>query len=347
MFGSGRAARFGCAVVVALSLASGSAGAQAPDEASLAAARQLGQEGVSLYLNGEYATASEKLERAYAVVKVPTLGLWSARALEKLGKLVEALQRYREVTLFELKPADPAVFHSSQTDARAAYDALLARIPQLTVELEGASAGEVTLTIDGRAVPSALIGAAVPVNPGTHKLEARRADEVASGSLTLREGDQRRLTLAFHAVAPISPEAGAATAVEPVPVPAPAERVATDAASDAPTATEVSDDAGGSAGPWILIAAGGAAAVGGGVLLGLALSAKSKVRHIDDGADWNDFDDDYNYVPVYSTAGIALLGAGAAALVAGIVWEVSLGDDEQTGLSLRAGPTSLAIAGKL
>jgi hypothetical protein len=354
MFGSGSAAWVGRAligVVLAVAVAP-AARAQAPDEATLAAARQLGQEGVALYMNGDYATASDKLERAYAVVKVPTLGLWSGRAFEKLGKLVEALQRYREVTLFELKPTDPAIFRSSQSDARAAYDALLGRMPQLTVELEGASAAEVTLTIDGKSVPSALIGAAIPVNPGTHQLEARREGELASGSLTLKEGDKRQLTLAFHPIAAVSPtEPGAETPVAPVP-----EQSAVSGDDDTPVASpattevdEVQHDEGGSAGPWILIAAGGAAAAGGGVLLGLALSAKSKVEDddIEDGADWSDYESDADKVPVLSTIGFALIGAGAAALTAGIVWQLSSGDDRETGLSLRVGPTSLAIAGRL
>jgi hypothetical protein len=43
--------------------------------------------------------ASDKLVKAYHLLKVPSFGLWSARALEKRGLLLEALARYLEAQL--------------------------------------------------------------------------------------------------------------------------------------------------------------------------------------------------------------------------------------------------------
>jgi Tfp pilus assembly protein PilF len=68
------------------------------DDATRASARQLGYAGVEEFQGGQYESARAKLEKAYRVLKAPSLGLWSARALEKLGKLVEASERYLEVT---------------------------------------------------------------------------------------------------------------------------------------------------------------------------------------------------------------------------------------------------------
>ena len=55
-----------------------------------------------------YDAASEKLERAYSVLRVPSIALWSARALEKGGKLVEASERYLEATRLDATVGDAA-----------------------------------------------------------------------------------------------------------------------------------------------------------------------------------------------------------------------------------------------
>src|SRR5882724_10278109 len=71
--------------------------AQDIDDATRAAARKLGTAGVESYQSGQFQVASEKLEKAYRMLQVPSLGLWSARALVKLGHLVEAQERYVKV----------------------------------------------------------------------------------------------------------------------------------------------------------------------------------------------------------------------------------------------------------
>src|SRR5262245_16171888 len=70
----------------------------ASDDATRAAARQLGEEGVEAYWAGDNEQAHAKLERAYQLFSAPTLALWSARACVRVGRWVEAAERYREVT---------------------------------------------------------------------------------------------------------------------------------------------------------------------------------------------------------------------------------------------------------
>src|SRR5688572_33485949 len=72
--------------------------AQEVDDAARAAARKLGYAGIEAYQASDYKGALEKLDRAYQVLRAPSLGLWSARALLANGKLVEASERYLEVT---------------------------------------------------------------------------------------------------------------------------------------------------------------------------------------------------------------------------------------------------------
>jgi hypothetical protein len=116
-------------VGTALWLAAGSVRAQAVDDAARGAARTLGYDGVKAYNAGDYAVADQKLEKAYRVVKVPSLGLWSARALVKLGRLVEASERYREVTQLEVSGGEQAVQKQAQADAQSELDSLTPRIP--------------------------------------------------------------------------------------------------------------------------------------------------------------------------------------------------------------------------
>ena len=64
-------------VVCFLSLLAGSAGAQKVDDATRGAARTLGNDGVKAYQANDYATANEKFDKAYKLVRAPSLGLWS------------------------------------------------------------------------------------------------------------------------------------------------------------------------------------------------------------------------------------------------------------------------------
>src|SRR5688572_30759640 len=93
--------------------------AQPVDDATRAAARDLGMAGVEAYQAGSYPAASEKLDKAYRTLRAPSLGLWSARALAKLGKLIEASERYLEVTRLDVASGDVAVQKQAQIDAAA------------------------------------------------------------------------------------------------------------------------------------------------------------------------------------------------------------------------------------
>src|SRR5688572_19645010 len=75
----------------------------APDAARRERARQLGYAGIRAYAAGNYSAASTQLEESFGLLPVPSLGLWSARALVKLGKLLEAERRYRGVVALRVE----------------------------------------------------------------------------------------------------------------------------------------------------------------------------------------------------------------------------------------------------
>jgi hypothetical protein len=299
---------------------------QGPDDMALAAARQLGSQGIDLYEAGDFAAASERLERAYAVIQAPTLGIWSGRALQQLGKLVEALQRYRDVTLVALGPDDPAVFHSAVAEARVAYDALSPYVPQVTIHLVNGDAEDTIVTIDGVTLAPTLIGAAVPIDPGTHLLSARSGEREAEASVELVVGELREVTLVLPRELPIV-EAPPEPAREVLPPPPPTR--------EPPSVM-----------PWVLVGVGGAVASAGGVLLVLSLSAKADVESAKEGTRWSTLRDDYARVSTYSTLGFVGIGVGVATLATGITWKLLEGD-RRTSVDVALGPGTLTLRGAL
>src|ERR1700712_2816842 len=83
--------------------------ARSPVDASRSAARETASAGVAAFQRNDFAIASEKLEKAYRLLKVPSFGLWSARALVKTGHLVQAAERYHEVVQLGLSEGDLTV----------------------------------------------------------------------------------------------------------------------------------------------------------------------------------------------------------------------------------------------
>lgn len=71
-------------------------GQEGDSPALRSAGRKLAQDGVALLQQSKVEEASQKLEKAYELLKVPSVALWSARALEQRGLLVEASERGRQ-----------------------------------------------------------------------------------------------------------------------------------------------------------------------------------------------------------------------------------------------------------
>src|SRR5689334_15189282 len=99
------------------------------EDATRTRARALGEEGNSLYDKGDYESALDRYERAAALVNVPTLGLKSARCLAKLGKLIEASERYLAVSRVMLAPDAKDVHKQAVVYAGDERDKLLSRLP--------------------------------------------------------------------------------------------------------------------------------------------------------------------------------------------------------------------------
>ncbi|HKU38440.1 MAG TPA: hypothetical protein VJR89_09845 [Polyangiales bacterium] len=331
------------------------AAAQAPasDDASRAVARQLGAEGIDAYQAQQFAAADEKLERAYRLFAAPTLGLWSARARVKLGRWVEAAERYREAKRMPAELGNSAPQVQAQAEASRELDALVPRIPQLTVTLEHAEAAEVEVTLDGAPYPRDLLGVSRTTNPGEHKLLASRGSERIELVVQLAAQQHRVVPLEFQAKVAAPAVAAVVAAPQPAPAPEPpspppaAEQPPIQPASPSapPAATEPSD-------VWTpvgiaALSVGGAALVTWGVS---SLIANGKLedcpvmngKHVcsdEDQADAYDTAKTISTVSFWTGAVLAVGGVGALLLGA------REPEHDSQAVSLRVGPTGVAVRG--
>lgn len=161
--------------------------AQPVDAATKATARQLGEEGMRALDAGDCATASEKLWRAHDLVHVPTLAFYAGKCLEKLGRLVDAEEKYLEAMRDVVEPNAPDAVKAAQVDAERARDALLPRIPSVLISIRP-QALDALVTIDGKPMPPAMIGVKRPIDPGTHDAAVQRAGAVVHRPFVVAEG---------------------------------------------------------------------------------------------------------------------------------------------------------------
>lgn len=203
----------GLLLVGAMFCATSPVGAQQIDDQMRATARSLADEGITLFDQRKYSDALDRFERADAIVHAPTVGLLAARTLEKLGRLVEASERYRAVMNVTLDEKAPEAFRDAQTTASNELAALTPRIPSLEIVVEGEGSDQARVTLDGKPVPKALIGAKTLINPGVHRVEADSGNSSGAQDLTIAEKQ------ALRAVIKLEPKSTTGDAIVTPPPP--------------------------------------------------------------------------------------------------------------------------------
>jgi hypothetical protein len=202
---------------------------RADDQAeNTAAARTLGIEGVQLADAGKCPEAIEKLQRAESLHHAPTILDRLGECQVAVGQIVIGTENLNAVVREPLPANAPKVFHDAQDRAQKVLTTAMPKIAHLVITVVPADAGA-SVTVDGKAIPAALVGADRPTDPGTHELTATAAGFRAAGqSVTLAEGAQQNITLTLekdpNAVAagppPLAPGALPPAPVTP-PEPAP------------------------------------------------------------------------------------------------------------------------------
>jgi hypothetical protein len=319
------------AIVLAAMLAWALPAMAEEDAANRAAARKLAEDGVAALQAGDSAKAVDKLDKALRTLQVPSIALWSGRALAKSGKLVEAAERLLEATRLPVS-GETAVQEQAKAEAAKELELLRPRIPNLVIHVEGAS--DASVSLDGAEIPMALLGEDRPVNPGKHNVLARRGSEERSEAISLSEGERKEVTLRFDAPVPSTAPAVASAPATPMP------------ATEAPKRSNTL--------AFVALGAGAAGLVVGSVTGALALSKKSALDddHVNcqDGACTRAVEDDVNSLRTFRTvstigfiAGGVLAATGVVLLLTNKPSEHGRGAGHSLALSLQ--PSSVQLRG--
>jgi tetratricopeptide (TPR) repeat protein len=258
----------------------------------------------------------------------------NARTLRGLGLVEFALRDYLEATKL-LEQALASQVQPLTGDVHAKVSELLEQSRQflaiLRVEIEPSTA---QITLDGHPFPDAPDGH-VRLNPGPHELVVSSAGhETLTRRLDLDAGANIELRFKLRELRP-----------DPGPtLPAP---VATASAPSAVAPAVASSDSGlRDIAPWILIGAGSAVAITGGVFLGLAAADISAVEDARRPTEWSAVAASYDRAPARSAAGIVLLSVGVIGVAAGLTWKF-WPSDEGDPVVLRITPTGVRIGARL
>ena len=208
------------------------------------------------------------------MVHVPTLAVNEARALVKVGKLVAASELYLEATRIPKERSWQSTQEDAQRDAEKERIELLPRIPRLKINIKGAGPNDVNVSIDGAAVPQALLDTEQLVDPGQRQVEGLRGTDVVKQGVSVKESEHAQVTLIFAT-------AGAAATTSVASVPNQPKKPDQSSAGIPPTApsTPVDHQKGGSQAVlgWVSVGVGGAGLVVGAVSGLLASSKRSSL----------------------------------------------------------------------
>jgi hypothetical protein len=224
-----------------------------PSAADKETGRNLYVEGMRLLDAHDYAGAERACRGAHSIVQVPPASVCWGRALEGLGRLVEARDAFMEAAHFAASAGEPKVFTEARDAASAEADKLAARIPTLAIAVTGAAdTARLSATIDGATIASDTVRLARKVDPGTHVvIVSAPGFRPARIEVATTEGQEARVDVA------LSPgEAGTEGAKPSAPM-APAPGVSRGV-------------------PMLAIVAGGVGVAGLALGVGTALAATSK-----------------------------------------------------------------------
>ncbi len=138
------------------------------DEASISAARTLGQEGVLAAQAGRCDEAVDKLSRVKALVNAPTILVPLGECQITLGKIVAGTENLQAAARMKLADNAPKAFGDAQDHARQLLPEALKKLGRLTIAVEAPEGTALTIKDNSDLVSSVLVGAERPADPGKH-----------------------------------------------------------------------------------------------------------------------------------------------------------------------------------
>ena len=191
-------------LLLAVATASLPAAAQAPQgTGERALARSLFHQGLECLDAEDLPCAAERFSRSHELRPSAVVAYNLASVLAKLGRVVHAAELLRWV---RRSNANDEVKEA----AAALLPQITPRIAHWVLRAEGASESA-RYFLDGRALPDQIVGVRAPVDPGEHRVEARRGDEtVAEASFSVEEQGSSEVVLDVPAPPIPTPEETAA-----------------------------------------------------------------------------------------------------------------------------------------
>lgn len=172
-----------------------------PTEADRATARALALEGHNALKNKDYASAADRFGRADALVHAPTLVVDWARALQGLGRYVEAHEKYELVLREGVDNTAPKSWQRALEEAKKELDALKPRLGWVTVVLQ--EPAQATVRIDGALVPAAAIGVKRAADPGFPEVTVSAPGYAPfKQTLTVGPGEEKTIEVSLRKLPP-------------------------------------------------------------------------------------------------------------------------------------------------
>jgi tetratricopeptide (TPR) repeat protein len=98
-------------------------------------------------------------------------------------------------------------------------------------------------------------------------------------------------------------------------------------------------------GPWVTIGVGSASVVAGAILVGLGQRDQNAVENAPPGSSYSMVEEMADRGPKRTKAGIALLSVGGAAVIGGVIWQLT-GGHEEAMPEVSIGPTGISVRGR-
>ncbi|AKU98152.1 hypothetical protein AKJ09_04816 [Labilithrix luteola] len=161
-----------------------------------ATARAAFLEGVELADKGDCTHAIGRFEIAQRLFDAPTHLQHLADCQVSVGKLIEAQENYETLAHANLSPQAPDAFKQAQESGRQSLAALRQRIPTMRIQINPSPSTlrNLVVQINGKVMPTDLIGIARPVNPGTYRVVTQATGyKTTQREIVLVEGDTKTL----------------------------------------------------------------------------------------------------------------------------------------------------------
>ena len=179
-----------------LATAPASLAQQGPTAEDRASARVLGTEGTRLADANNCAGAVPKLDAAEKLFHAPTTLDRLGECQIALGQIVAGTENLNRVVREVLPANSPPAFVAAQKRAQQAYTAAVSRIGSLRIHVDGVAVDQVTVTVDGVSVPTALFDNSRPTDPGSHEVKATAPGYLsATATASLKDGGDTSVAL--------------------------------------------------------------------------------------------------------------------------------------------------------